>query len=364
MGAGLLLCVASLGLDQVLVGGFQFLGLGTGLTVTTRYCEGRASRWRLRERSVPRERRERADEDLVRLYLNEVGRYALLTRDDEARLAQVIEAGRAAQDRVGTSVDEDNPLSTTEQRELRHQAQVGKDAAEEFLKANLRLVVSIAKRYQASGVPLLDLIQDGNLGLLRAVEKFDWRRGLKFSTYASWWIREAIIRGIVNTGRTIRLPVHISERLIRLQRAISQLEVTLGRPPTRPELAAELGLSQEKVVQALGYAAEPLSLSDPRREGAELGDFVEDCSAPSPVEAAESALLVRETTKLLDPLNDREREILRLRFGLDRGEPRTLKEVGQHFRLSHERIRQIEAKAMSKLRHPSLNGGVREFLAP
>jgi RNA polymerase sigma factor (sigma-70 family) len=311
---------------------------------------------------VPRERHERPDEDLVRLYLNEVGRHALLTKDDEARLAQAMEAGRAARDRVGASVDEDAALSTTEQRELRQQAQVGRDATEEFLKANLRLVVSIAKKYQASGVPLLDLIQEGNLGLMHAAEKFDWRRGFKFSTYASWWIRQAITRGISNTGRTIRLPVHVADKLIRLQRASGHLEGTLGRSPTRAELAAELDLSQEKVAQALRYAARPLSLSDPLGEDGELGDFVEDRSVPSPVEAAEAALLIRETTKLLGPLDEREREILRLRFGLDRGEPRTLKQVGQHFHLSRERIRQIEAEAMSKLRHPSVNCEVREFL--
>jgi RNA polymerase sigma factor (sigma-70 family) len=311
---------------------------------------------------VPRERRERADEDLVRLYLKEVGRHALLTKGDEVRLAQAMEAGRAARDRVGASVDEDRALSTTEQRELRHQAQVGKDATEEFLKANLRLVISIAKKYRASGVPLLDLIQDGNLGLMQAVEKFDWRRGFKFSTSASWWIRQAIIRGIANAGRTIRLPVHISDRLLRLERANGQLEATLGRSPTRAELATEVGLSQAKVVQALGYAAEPLSLSDPLGEDGELGDFVEDHSVPSPVEGAEAALLAQETTKLLGSLSEREREILRMRFGLDRGKPRTLKQVGQHLHLSHERIRQIEVEAMSKLRHPSRYCGVRAFL--
>jgi RNA polymerase primary sigma factor len=310
---------------------------------------------------VPRERRQRPDEDLLRLYLNDVGSHPLLTKDDEARLAQAMEAGGAARDRLGASVDQDQALSTTEQRELRHQAQVGKDATEEFLNANLRLVVSIAKKYQASGVPLLDLIQDGNLGLMHAVEKFDWRRGFKFSTYATWWIRQAITRGISNTGRTIRLPVHVAERLIRLQRASGQLEVTLGRSPTRAELAAELDLSPENVVEALGYAAEPLSLSDPLGEGGERGDFVEDRSAPSPVEAAEAALLVRETTRLLGPLDQREREVLCLRFGLDRGEPRTLEQVGQHFHLTRERIRQIEAKAMSKLRHPAVNCGVREY---
>jgi RNA polymerase sigma factor (sigma-70 family) len=290
-----------------------------------------------------------------------VGSHPLLTKDDEARLAQAMEAGGAARDRLGASVDQDQALSTTEQRELRHQAQVGKDATEEFLNANLRLVVSIAKKYQASGVPLLDLIQDGNLGLMHAVEKFDWRRGFKFSTYATWWIRQAITRGISNTGRTIRLPVHVAERLIRLQRASGQLEVMLGRSPTRAELAAELDLSSENVVEALRCAAEPLSLSDPLGEGGERGDFVEGRSAPSPVEAAEAALLVRETTRLLGPLDEREREVLCLRFGLDRGEPRTLEQVGQHFHLTRERIRQIEAKAMSKLRHPAVNCGVREF---
>jgi len=276
-------------------------------------------------------------------------------------LAQAIEAGRAARDRLGASADHD-ALSSTEERKLRHQAQVGEEASEEFVKANLRLVVAIAKKYQGSGVPLLDLIQDGNLGLMHVVEKFDWRRGFKFSTYASWWIRQGITRGIADTHRTIRLPVYVGERVIRLQRARDHLEGRLSRPATPAELAAELELSEETVVQGLRYSTRSLSLSDPLGENGELDDLVEDRSAPSPAEVAEAALLAHEITKLLAPLDGREREILRLRFGLDRGEPRTLEEVGLRFHLTRERIRQIEAKAMSKLRHPSANCGVREFL--
>jgi RNA polymerase sigma factor (sigma-70 family) len=306
--------------------------------------------------------REQPDLDLVRLYLGEVGKHALLTKDDEVHLAQAIEAGRAARDRLRASADH-GALSTTKELELRHQAQVGEEAAETFVKANLRLVVSIAKKYPAAELPLLDLVQEGNLGLMHAVDKFDWRKGFKFSTYATWWIRQAITRGFANTGRTVRLPVHAGDLLTRVTKARGRLEGQLGRRPTVAELAADVELEEEKVTEILRYAAEALSLSEPLREDgdAELGDVVEDRSAVSPFDAAAASLLSGEITKLLAPLDERERQILRLRFGLDRGEPCTLEEVGRRFHLTRERIRQIEAKALSKLRHPSVNSEVRDF---
>ena len=310
---------------------------------------------------MARDRSERDDEDLVRLYLTDIGQHALLTKEDEVRLAQAIEAGAEAADELARSVD----VRPTRRRELRRAVRHGQQAEQAFVQSNLRLVVSIAKKYQASGLPLLDLIQEGNLGLMHAVEKFDWRKGFKFSTYATWWIRQAITRGIANTGRTIRLPVHAGDTLARLQKSRSRLEVTLGHAPTVAELARETEMTEERVTEALCYAGEPLSLSEPLREDgdAELGDVVEDHGAASPFDVAAVAVLPDEVARLLAPLDEREREILRLRFGLDRGEPRTLEEVGAHFHLTRERIRQIEARAMSKLRHPSSDTGARDLLA-
>ena len=310
---------------------------------------------------MPNNHAAQPEEDLVRLYLNDIGKHSLLTKDDEARLAQAIEAGRAARAEMSSG----KALSVPRKRELRRAVREGDEAAETFVKANLRLVVSIAKKYQAAELPLLDLVQEGNLGLMHAVEKFDWRKGFKFSTYATWWIRQAITRGIANTGRTIRLPVHAGDTLARVQKAQARLELKFGRPATLAELGAEVELPEDKLIEALRFRAEPLSLSEPLREDgdAELGDVVEDRSAESPFEMAATALLPLEINRLLAPLDEREREILRLRFGLDRGEPRTLEDVGEHFNLTRERIRQIEARAMSKLRHPSSDTGARDLLS-
>jgi len=311
---------------------------------------------------VPKERVERDEEDLVRLYLTDIGQYPLLTKDDEVRLAQQIEFGNAAR---GELLDGTANLTPAKRRELRRTAREGDDAQRTFVQSNLRLVVSIAKKYQASGLPLLDLIQEGNLGLMHAVEKFDWRKGFKFSTYATWWIRQAIQRGIANAGRTIRLPVHAADNLARLQKERAGLEARLGRPATLDELAAELDLAPERVKELIPHLAEPVSLETPVGEDGEteLGDLVEDRGAESPYESAARAMLPAEIEKLLAVLDERERYILTLRFGLDRGEPRTPDEVGQLVNLSRERVRQIEARALARLRHPSVEMGARALLA-
>ncbi|HEU5302626.1 MAG TPA: sigma-70 family RNA polymerase sigma factor [Acidimicrobiia bacterium] len=312
--------------------------------------------------AVPNRKSSSEDPDLVRMYLDDAGRYDLLTKDDEARLAQLIEDGVAAKALLD---DPDAKLTSAERRSVRRRIRKGDEAHLQFVQSNLRLVVSIAKRYQGSGVPLLDLIQEGNLGLIHAVDKFDWQRGFKFSTYATWWIRQAISRGIANIGRTIRLPVHAGDNLIKLQRARSVLELRFGRPATHAELAEELGITEEKVRETTLIAPTPLSLSQPLGEDGDavLGDVVEDRGAASPYEAAATALLPAEVQKLLGALAPREAKVLTLRFGLDRGEPRTLEEVGEHFDLTRERIRQIEARAMSKLRHPACGADVDNLLS-
>ena len=307
-------------------------------------------------------RSDGVDVDPVRLYLGDIGKYPLLTKDDETRLAQAIELGREAQ---AVLEDADAPLPAAQRWELRRAQTAGAAAAEAFIQSNLRLVVSIAKRYQASGLPLLDLVQEGNLGLIHAVEKFDWRKGFKFSTYATWWIRQAVTRGIANTGRTIRLPVHAGDLVTSVQQARGHLEVKLGRKPTLAEWAEDTHLTPEALIDVLRWRSEPLSLSDPLHEDGDtnLGDLVADASAASPFEEAATALLVNDVAQLLAPLDDREALILRLRFGLDRREPRTLEEVGEYFHLTRERIRQIEAKAFSKLRHPSSDTRARDLLS-
>jgi RNA polymerase sigma factor (sigma-70 family) len=306
-------------------------------------------------------RSEAGEQDLVRLYLDGIGKYPLLTKDDEVALSKAIEAGRAAQ----TELESGAKLTAARKRELRRVARAGEEAIERFTNANLRLVVSIAKKYQSSDMPLLDLIQEGNLGLIHAVEKFDWRKGFKFSTYATWWVRQAIGRGIDNSSRTIRLPVHAGDQIRRLLRVRGQMEGELGRVPTAAELAGIMQMPVEQVSELLQYGSEPVSLETPiGTDGdTELADIVADLSAPTPFEVVAQGMLAGEIDKLLAPLDAREREILQLRYGLDRGEPRTLEEVGAVLKLTRERIRQIERTALSKLRHPSAENGAHDLLA-
>jgi RNA polymerase sigma factor (sigma-70 family) len=304
---------------------------------------------------------EPADQDLVRVYLDGIGRYPLLSKDEEIRLAQTAESGRAA----AAELQRGGTISPARERALRRATRAGEAASEQFINANLRLVVSIAKKYQTSDMPILDLIQEGNLGLIHAVEKFDWRRGFKFSTYATWWIRQAIGRGIDNTSRTVRLPVHAGDQVRRVLRARAQMEGRSGRVPTSAELASHLQMAEGEVTTLLRYVVEPVSLATPvGAEGdTEVADIVADPNAPSPFDLVAEAMLSGEVERLLSSLPEREREILRLRFGLDRGEPRTLEEVGAELNLTRERIRQIERSALAKLRHPLSAMSARDLLA-
>jgi len=295
------------------------------------------------------------EEDLLQLYLNDIGKYPLLTRAEEVHLGELVLAGRKAETelaKLGDRVD-DARLS-----DLQDRIRVADDAARRFVRANLRLVVSIAKKYQSSGVPLLDLVQEGNFGLMHAVQRFDPRRGFKFSTYATWWIRQTIARGIANTGRAIRLPVHAGDQLLAIRMANTAFEVRHGRAPTQRELAAAVSVPAKKLDELIPYLAEPLSLSDRVNDGdVELGELVEDTHSPPPDRAALDAMLPAQVQELLAVLEPREREILCLRYGLDRGRARTLEEVGEFFGLTREGVRQAELKAIAKLRRRSSRGG-------
>jgi RNA polymerase primary sigma factor len=298
--------------------------------------------------------------DPVRMYLKEIGKVPLLTAEQEVSLAKRIEAGEAASARLA-SVEK---LNAKQIEELQDIEADGLEAKRKLVEANLRLVVSIAKRYVGRGMLFLDLIQEGNLGLIRAVEKFDHGKGYKFSTYATWWIRQAITRAIADQARTIRIPVHMVETINKLVRVQRQLLQDLGREPLPEEIADEMELTPEKVREILKVSQEPVSLETPigEEEDSHLGDFIEDSGAVVPVDAAAFKLLQEQLEEVLDDLNTREKRVIQLRFGLLDGQPRTLEEVGRVFGVTRERIRQIESKTLSKLRHPSRSGRLRDYI--
>ena len=293
--------------------------------------------------------------DPVRMYLKEIGKVNLLTAREEIDLAMKIEAGVEAARKLEEAEEQGIELERRERRRLSRVEQVGIDAKQQLIEANLRLVVSIAKRYVGRGMLFLDLIQEGNLGLIKAVEKFDYRKGYKFSTYATWWIRQAITRAIADQARTIRIPVHMVETINKLIRVSRQLLQENGREPLPEEIAEEMGIPEEKVREIIKIAQEPVSLETPigEEEDSHLGDFIPDDDAPAPAEAAAFTLLKEQLMSVLSTLTPREEMVLKLRFGLEDGRARTLEEVGKEFKVTRERIRQIEAKALRKLRHPS-----------
>ncbi len=302
--------------------------------------------------------------DPVRMYLKEIGKVDLLTASDEVDLAMKIEAGLEATAKLEAADRGEIELTRAEIRRLTRVENVGLEAKQALISANLRLVVSIAKRYVGRGMLFLDLIQEGNLGLIRAVEKFDYEKGFKFSTYATWWIRQAITRAIADQARTIRIPVHMVETINKLVRVQRQLLQDLGRDPTPEEIGAEMDMSADRVREIQKISQEPVSLETPigEEEDSQLGDFIEDSQAVVPPDAASFSMLQEQLTQVLDSLADRERKVIELRFGLVDGHPRTLEEVGREFGVTRERIRQIESKTLAKLRHPSRSSKLKDYI--
>jgi RNA polymerase primary sigma factor len=299
-------------------------------------------------------------DDSVGLYFREMGQQGLLSAEEEVELAMEIEAGREAE--ILLAQDELDDVGVLENSRIR---EVGDAARAHLIRANTRLVVSIAKKYRGRGLQFLDLIQEGNVGLMKAVEKYDYRRGNRFSTYATWWIRQAVTRALANHGRTIRIPAHLGGRISKLYQVAQELEQELGRQPTAEEIAANMDLPAERVRWMLRTSRQPVHLERPvgDESDAELGDFIEDIELPQPAETVAQNMLTEEIGEILDQLTPREARILRLRYGLQDGESRTLKEVGEMFGLSRERIRQLEKEALRKLRHPNFAGHLRQYLS-
>ncbi|MCI0396056.1 MAG: sigma-70 family RNA polymerase sigma factor [Chloroflexi bacterium] len=298
-------------------------------------------------------------DDSVGLYFREMGQQQLLSAEEEVQLAKEIEAGREAEKRLarGSMVEDDS-------QEMHRVKEIGEAARAHLIRANTRLVVSIAKKYRGRGLQFLDLIQEGNVGLMKAVEKYDYRRGNRFSTYATWWIRQAVTRALANHGRTIRIPAHLGGRISKLYQVAQELEQEFGRQPTAEEIAENMDLPADRVRWMLRTSRQPVHLERPvgDESDAELGDFIEDIEMPQPAETVAQNMLTEEIGEILDQLTPREARILRLRYGLQDGESRTLKEVGEMFGLSRERIRQLEKEALRKLRHPNFAGHLRQYL--
>ena len=310
-------------------------------------------------------------EDPVRMYLKEIGKVPLLSADEEIELAQNMEDGAVAIEKINVLKGRLDGASEEEKAEIKEEIKTlqrdvdkGADAKKRLAEANLRLVVSIAKRYVGRGMLFLDLIQEGNLGLIKAVEKFDYKKGYKFSTYATWWIRQAITRAIADQARTIRIPVHMVETINKLIRVSRQLLQELGREPSPEEIAKEMNMPVERVREILKISQEPVSLETPigEEEDSHLGDFIKDDNVPVPADAAAFTLLKEQLEEVLGTLTEREQKVLTLRFGLEDGRARTLEEVGKEFNVTRERIRQIEAKALRKLRHPSRSRKLKDYL--